>query len=169
MSIAITIYSDIANINNIYRCIEETVIAKRNHHSFNTALWFLPTLFFVEISYNLLHKYIKNESDISLILVISSYIGIINLQALASVNNIDYTTKKYNIISIICIILSIIIRVDRAYFDQFIIPIMGGTYINVTIYFREIAVAIISIIAYLYIARLIENNIIIRVIGKKSY
>lgn len=191
ISILIIIALDSQNIQHIQNYIRDFILAKRNNIPYNGALWFLAALFVTEMMYFLLMQYVKKDCMISFILIVSSYIAIIQFGALWSANtmpwsfdtcmvyilfyHIGYIFKgmKINnltnyIILTFGIVFSIILFIDREFFYAMFFPHLGDVYIDIMVYISEITIALMGIFTYTALAKIICNLKFINYIGKNS-
>lgn len=172
--------------------INQLILSKRNFIPFNVALWFLTSIFTVEILFFILIKYVRKEFFIWIILFISAYIGCVVLLVPGSVNTLVWSfdasiyymlffaigyflkvkrivvSKKYR--SFLFIILAFI-SVSMC-FDQNTVNFLFKNRLNIPIgiysLFREVFLSIAGIYTFVYISKLIGKSKKLSFIGENS-
>jgi len=198
LAILILIYRSHFEINNVsvdfLLVFKSFLLAKRNFIFYNNPLWFLPSLFVVEISYYLIKKYVKSNVLIMLLLFVFGYIGVIKLQTLNSVNPLPWgfdngmfyilfyglanilreikdKIKYKNIFKFVLFLYSISSTL-LFYFKQNLYgKIFNAQLLNVSGYFAYLYflhLALIGIFTYLAISKLLFKSKILNYIGNNT-
>lgn len=66
-------------LNPMY--FQELILAKRNYITYNSPLWFFPTLFLVEVMYYFLKRILRNDIILYVVIIIIGFWGYRNSQS----------------------------------------------------------------------------------------
>lgn len=174
------------------QCFREMLLSKRNVISYNGSLWFLTSLFTVEILFYILTKYIKHDIIISLIVVLLGYIGCTILQAPASLHTLPWSLDA-SMYYIVFFTIGYFLKLEKLKipnkfrFSTFIVCLFistslifnwdtinlifanrlglhGGLYIL----FKEICISISGVYTVIYISKILGKSRKLSYIGKNS-
>ncbi|MDI6619131.1 MAG: acyltransferase family protein [Clostridiales bacterium] len=198
ISIIIFIFTSLSGPNknsiNFLSILKSFILAKRNFIFYNVPLWFLPSLFAVEIVYYLLKKYIKNNFLIIILLLISGYIGVIKLHTLGTVyplpwgvdagmwyiffygianiiREIKCKTKYLNILKPILFLSSIILTLLLYFKPHIYRSIFASQLVNIShiyLYIYNLQLALIGIFTYIAVSKLLVKSKILNYLGKHT-
>lgn len=74
--------------------ISETIISQRNNISFNQPMWFLTSLFTIEIIFYVFYRLFKNKYVITLIVIIIAFFATFKLSALSGGNILPWSIDQ---------------------------------------------------------------------------
>jgi acyltransferase len=74
--------------------LEEMIISKRNNISFDDPIWFLTSLFTIEIIYYLLAKYIKNSKALLLIIILIAFMSTVVFKVFSGGNILPWSLDQ---------------------------------------------------------------------------
>lgn len=174
------------------QCFREMILSKRNVISYNGSLWFLTSLFTVEILFYILTKYVKKDIIITLVVLLLGYIGCTILQAPASAHTLPWSldASMYYIVFfavgyfmklgklkipnkfrfcafIMCLFISTSLifnwdTINLVFANRLGLP--GGLYIL----FKEICISISGVYTAIYISKRLGKSKKLSYIGKNS-
>lgn len=175
--------------------IRTLLVSKRNAIYYDDPLWFLTSLFTVEIMYYLLLKYLKNNLLIFFIVILFAYFSCFKLNALSGKNILPWSfdqslyfifyyglgnfvknlgllknNLKKSIYLIVFSLIYLLLLVDSSLYNQGLNSL--NTYldipVNIVSFFNIVLSALIPIIFIIYISQFLSSISYINFLGRNS-